>query len=385
MSHTHAGANANSQLVDKPGDGADPALPRPPRGRDRETRSSRPALEHRSPRHLRPRPLRARDEPRLLGRGRRAVSRAATTRAFRRTTRCSSRASRATTERCSPRSSTTRATRRRSPGRTGCSRPTSSAPLARCSSVRSTHRRSSSTAPPASSGRATTTSATRPSPTATAASSGTRPPPRSRRCRPPGTRFVYTGIVASGANLGTWEYEPWDDAQRAEASRLEATLTHVELRRKERARRRREPQRTRRPTRCRSARRRSGGSSSSSSSGTGPMHRMPLWTWRLGEALLVAAPERGVLALPDRAAPTLRGHPAPRPHDDERRRRLPLPPRELYGSGLYQEQQSPYAPGCLEEAIDAAALALAALQPRLARLVRGALLLGGRAGRGCRG
>ena len=25
---------------------------------------------------------------------------------------------------------------------------------------------------------------------------------------PPGTRFVYTGIVASGANLGTWEYQP---------------------------------------------------------------------------------------------------------------------------------------------------------------------------------
>ena len=40
-----------------------------------------------------------------------------------------------------------------------------------------------------------------------------------------------------------------------------------------------------------------------------------------------------------------------------------LPPRATYGSGRYQEQQSPYAPGCLEDAIEAAANALAALQP----------------------
>jgi hypothetical protein len=36
--------------------------------------------------------------------------------------------------------------------------------------------------------------------------------------------------------------------------------------------------------------------------------------------------------------------------------------RESYGSGLYQEQQSPYAPGCLEVTIDAAAAALARVQ-----------------------
>ena len=41
-----------------------------------------------------------------------------------------------------------------------------------------------------------------------------------------------------------------------------------------------------------------------------------------------------------------------------------LPPRETYGSGRYQEQQSPYAPGCLEEATEAAAAALEPLRPR---------------------
>ena len=36
---------------------------------------------------------------------------------------------------------------------------------------------------------------------------------------------------------------------------------------------------------------------------------------------------------------------------------------ETYGSGRYQEQQSPYAPGCLEQAIEAAAEVLAGLRP----------------------
>ena len=96
--------------------------------------------------------------------------------------------------------------------------------------------------------------------------------------------------------------------------------------------------------------------------GEGPTHAMPLWAWRLGEALLVAVGNE--------------------PYSDfqtELRRRFGgtpllvlmttnggvgyLPPRETYGSGRYQEQQSPYAPGCLEQSIEAAANALAALQP----------------------
>jgi hypothetical protein len=35
-----------------------------------------------------------------------------------------------------------------------------------------------------------------------------------------------------------------------------------------------------------------------------------------------------------------------------------LSPEETYGTGLYQEQQSPFAPGCLEQTIEAAASAL---------------------------
>jgi hypothetical protein len=89
-------------------------------------------------------------------------------------------------------------------------------------------------------------------------------------------------------------------------------------------------------------------------------YAMPLWTWRLGEALLVACPNEPYSAF-----------------QSELRQRFPgtpllvlmttngglgyLPPREAYGTGLYQEQQSPFAPGCLERTIDAAADALASL------------------------
>ena len=91
--------------------------------------------------------------------------------------------------------------------------------------------------------------------------------------------------------------------------------------------------------------------------GDGPTHTMPLWAWRLGEALLVAV-----------------GNEPYSVFQAELRRRFAgspvlvlmttnggvgyLPPRETYGSGRYQEQQSPYAPGCLEQSIEAAAAAL---------------------------
>jgi hypothetical protein len=95
--------------------------------------------------------------------------------------------------------------------------------------------------------------------------------------------------------------------------------------------------------------------------GDGPTHRMPLWTWRLGEAFLVAVPNelysafqielrRRFAGMPVLVLTTTNGGVGY------------LCPRESYGSGLYQEQQSPYAPGCLEDAIEAAGNALARLQ-----------------------
>ena len=94
--------------------------------------------------------------------------------------------------------------------------------------------------------------------------------------------------------------------------------------------------------------------------GDDPVHAMPIWVWRLGDALLVACPNEAYSQM-----------------QTELRARFPhqpvlvlgctngtvgyLPPRDSYGSGLYQEQQSPFLPGCLEQTIEAASLAMEAL------------------------
>ena len=106
---------------------------------------------------------------------------------------------------------------------------------------------------------------------------------------PPGTRFVYTGIVASGANLGTWAYEPCDAGQLEASEQLAARVGTVELRRKEDIGVV-EPLTGATPDsvqeREKALRRRF----LAEALGDGPVHEMPLWTWRLGDALLVAIP-----------------------------------------------------------------------------------------------
>ena len=178
---------------------------------------------------------------------------------------------------------------------------------------------------------------------------------------PPGTRFVYTGIVASGANLGTWEYRSAEEGQLANAARLEAQLSHAELRRKE------EPAVVESLTdatpdsvqeREKALRRQF----LELALGDGPTHQMPLWTWRLGEALLVALPNEAYSGLQLELRRRFAGTPVLVVTTTNGGVGY-LCPRETYGSGLYQEQQSPYAPGCLEDAIEAAAAALSDLRP----------------------
>ena len=178
---------------------------------------------------------------------------------------------------------------------------------------------------------------------------------------PAGTRFVYTGMVASGANLGTWGYQPCESEQLAAAGRLEAVLTGVDLARKEdigvveslSSATPDSPQEREKAMRREFLR---------LALGDEPVHRMPIWAWRLGEALLLAVPNEPYSVF-----------------QVELRRRFAgtpllvlmttnggvgyLPPREAYGSGRYQEQQSPFAAGCLEQSIEAAAEALEPLRP----------------------
>jgi hypothetical protein len=173
---------------------------------------------------------------------------------------------------------------------------------------------------------------------------------------PPGTRFVYTGIVASGANLGTWEYQPCDAAQLHASKQLAASVSHVELRRKdeigvvdslssatpdsvqeqEKALRRH---------------------FLSQALGDTPVYAMPVWTWRLGEALLVAVPNEPYSVFQVELRRRFAGTPLLVLGVTNSTMGY-LSPEETYGTGLYQEQQSPFAPGCLEQTIDVAAGAL---------------------------
>jgi hypothetical protein len=175
---------------------------------------------------------------------------------------------------------------------------------------------------------------------------------------PPASKFVYTGIVASGADLGTWAYQPSEAEVLRGSDRLEALIHPVDLQRKElpsskdleplynaETRRREKELILRRLLFQRAL-------------GPDPVHHMPIWIWRLGPA--------GVVGLPNEAYSILQV---------TLRERFPgrpimvcgvtngtvgyLPPRETYGQGRYQEQQSPYTAGCLEATIEAAADGLA--------------------------
>jgi hypothetical protein len=179
---------------------------------------------------------------------------------------------------------------------------------------------------------------------------------------PAGSKFVYTGIVASGTDLGTWAWQPASAAELRPAGQLAAHMSKVALARKTlppvselRARlaatsdhRKQELIRRRLFIQL--------------SLGESDTHVMPLWTWRLGQAALVAVPNEPYTQF----QVSLR----------QRFSSVPLfvlgvtngtlgylPPRESYGKGIYQEQQSPYAPGCLEQTIAEAGDAIEALFP----------------------
>ena len=177
---------------------------------------------------------------------------------------------------------------------------------------------------------------------------------------PAGSKFVYTGIVASGADLGTWAWQPAGAAEMQPAHKLSARMSQVLLARKTlppvaelRARLaattdRREQELIRRRLFLQLT------------LGENDTHAMPLWTWRLGQAALVAVPNEPYTLFQT----SLR----------QRLGSVPLfvlgvtngtlgylAPRDSYGKGIYQEQQSPYAPGGLEQTIAEAGDAVEAL------------------------
>jgi Neutral/alkaline non-lysosomal ceramidase, N-terminal len=173
---------------------------------------------------------------------------------------------------------------------------------------------------------------------------------------PPGTRFVYTGIVASGANLGTWEYQPCDAGQLRASEQLAARVSNVELRRKEdigvvEALSGATPDSVQEQEKA--LRRRF----LSEALGDDPVYTMPIWAWRLGGALLVAVPNEPYSVFQVELRQRFAGTPVLVLGVTNSTLGY-LPPQETYGTGLYQEQQSPFAPGCLEQTIEVATRSL---------------------------
>lgn len=168
-----------------------------------------------------------------------------------------------------------------------------------------------------------------------------------------GSKFVYTGIVASGANLGTWAYQRASEEELRGSEILRAAVVTVDLPRKElpsldellpryeAETNRREKELLLRRIMIQRA------------LGPDPEHHLPIWVWRLGQAGLVAVPNEPYSIFQQ----TLREKFSERPLfvlGVSNGSVGYLPPRETYGQGRYQEQQSPFAPGCLEKAMDAA-------------------------------
>ena len=328
MSHTHAGANINSRLDGKPG--AELIAPYLEHLAAQvgdafvEARSTATGLGH-----VRLRPLLARGEPGPLGCRGGALRVRLQPRRGPRTTRCSSARATDDARPDGPRD----AVQLRLPS----DDPRVGEPAA----VAGLHRRRArgargarSGARPLPAGRLGRARATRRLRRRDGRRRSQRPPARprggggARGLPPPGTRFVYTGIVASGANLGTWEYRPCEpEHARRRSPGGRADRASSSTARRTSASSRACP--VRRPIRRRSARRRSAGSSCAPRSGTARRTRCRSGPWRLGEALLVARGERAVLRLPDRATTALRRHPAPRPHVTNGGGRLPAAARDL--------------------------------------------------------
>jgi hypothetical protein len=170
---------------------------------------------------------------------------------------------------------------------------------------------------------------------------------------PVASKFVYTGIVPSGADLGAWEYQACNADELQGSGHLRAYRLIVNLPRKEvpapaelkaryeAATSQREKEIALRRVLLHSA------------LGDEPVHHMPLWVWRLGQVALVAIPNEPYNIVQQ----TIR----------QRFASMPvavlgvtngtlgyLPPKETYGKGLYQEQQSPYAVGGMEKVVEVA-------------------------------
>ena len=195
---------------------------------------------------------------------------------------------------------------------------------------------------------------------------------------PPGTDFAYDGPVVSGATLGTWSPRPFDAVRAARAARFAGGAYEVDLALKPKpSRAELEAEIAARAEQQRAAD--AAGDAAAARDHGAMLERARRWLGRLEDI-----PDGDTLRVPfaiRRLGDALWVTCAGEPYNwlaGELRRRFPddlvmvsplagvlhvayLLPRDRYGVGLYQEEPSILAPGCLEalaDAIEARARAL---------------------------
>jgi hypothetical protein len=165
----------------------------------------------------------------------------------------------------------------------------------------------------------------------------------------PGTALAYGGVVESGAPLAVWSEQPAAPSETMTASVVDVNLplkpaaSTAELQQQLRdCRDAVEQERLRRKLAVRER------------VGDGPTTPMGLWTWRLGDALLIGQPNEAYSDLQTELRRRLRFRPVAVMNLVNGSAGY-LPPRELYDHDIYQVRQSPFAAGALELLIESAA------------------------------
>jgi hypothetical protein len=165
---------------------------------------------------------------------------------------------------------------------------------------------------------------------------------------PPGVQLSYDGVVESGAALAVWRNRPVRVSDAITAHQIDVELP---LKPMPQIAETDDPMMKQRIERQLAVR---------SIVGTGATAKMPLWVWRIGDAVLVGQPNEAYSMFQIQ----LREHFAPRPvavMNLVNGSAGYLAPRELYEREIYQVWQSPFARGSLEILTKAAREAIGSL------------------------
>jgi hypothetical protein len=187
---------------------------------------------------------------------------------------------------------------------------------------------------------------------------------------PPGTRFVYTGPVVSGATLGTWTHLPVEPEEACRQARWRCRRWAVEL-----------PYRPDLPTAkqaraerdCQQAEEEAARASGDAARARdcralaerwtrwltrladlppGPTFPLPATLWRTGDAFWLALEGEHYQQLQQALRERFAGVPIVVLTLANGSRPAYLPPADAYGKGIYQESIALLAPGCLERVIE---------------------------------